>query len=175
MSNSLILRNLFRAVFLMAVQVLVLAQIHLGGDSFNYITIFIYPLFLMFLPLRTPTWVMLLLGFVYGFCIDIFWNNTLGMHTAACVFSAFTRSGLVRSFEPQGGYKDSASLTRRSMGIFWFFRYAAAFLFIHIFVFFSVEEFTPFYWKKIIFYTIPSYAISLVFSLIYSFLFDPAE
>jgi rod shape-determining protein MreD len=174
MSNSVILRNLFRAVFLMAFQVLVLAQIHLGGDTFNYITIFIYPLFLMFLPIRTPTWVLLFLGFAYGFCIDVF-LGTMGMHTATCVVSAFVRSGLIRSFEPQGGYKESATLTRRSMGVFWFFRYAASFLFIHIFVFFSVEEFTPFYWKKIVFYTIPSYAISLVFSLIYSFLFDPAE
>ncbi len=174
MSNSLILRNLFRAVFLMAFQVLVLAQIHLGGGIFSYVTIFIYPLFLMFLPLRTQTWAILLLGFAYGFCIDIF-LNTIGMHTATCVASAFVRSGLIRSFEPQGGYKESASLTRRSMGIFWFFRFAAAFLFIHIFVFFSVEEFTPFYWKKIVFYTIPSYIISLIFVLIYSFLFDPAE
>jgi rod shape-determining protein MreD len=174
MSNSLILRNLFRAIFLMAFQVLVLNEIHLGGDTFNYISIFVYPLFLMYLPLRTPTWSMLLLGFVYGYCIDVF-LNTMGMHAAACVFSAFVRSGLIQSFEPQGGYKDSASLTRRSMGIFWFFRYAAAFLLIHIFVFFSVEEFTPFYWKKIIFYTLPSYAISLVFALIYSFLFDPSE
>lgn len=174
MSNSLILRNLFRAVFLMAFQVLVLSRINLGGATFNYITIFMYPLFLMLLPLRTPTWSLLLLGFTYGFCIDIF-LDTMGMHTATCVLSAFVRSGLIRSFEPQGGYKDSASLTRRSMGVFWFFRYAAAFLFIHIFVFFSVEEFTPFYWKKIIFYTFPSYAISLVFALIYSFLFDPAE
>ena len=174
MSNSLILRNLFRAVFLMAIQVLVLAQINLGGESFNYISIFLYPLFLMFLPLRTPVWAMLLIGFAYGYCIDVF-LNTIGMHTATCVLTAFVRSGLIRSFEPQGGYKESASLTRRSMGIFWFFRYAAAFLFIHIFVFFSVEEFTPFYWKKIIFYTFPSYAISLLFALIYSFLFDPSE
>jgi rod shape-determining protein MreD len=174
MSNSLILRNLFRAVFLMAVQVLVLSRINLGGANFNYISIFLYPLFLMFLPLRTPTWAILLMGFAYGYCIDVF-LDTIGMHTATCVLSGFVRSGLIRSFEPQGGYKDSASLTRRSMGIFWFFKFAAAFLFIHIFVFFSVEEFTPFYWKKIIFATIPSYAISLVFTLIYSFLFDPAE
>jgi rod shape-determining protein MreD len=174
MSNSLILRNLFRAVFLMAVQVLVLSRINLGGANFNYISIFLYPLFLMFLPLRTPTWAILLMGFAYGYCIDVF-LDTIGMHTATCVLSGFVRSGLIRSFEPQGGYKESASLTRRSMGIFWFFKFAAAFLFIHIFVFFSVEEFTPFYWKKIIFATIPSYAISLVFTLIYSFLFDPAE
>ena len=174
MSNALIFRNVLRAVFLLAFQVLVLAQINLGGTQFNYISVFLYPIFLMFLPRQTPVWLMLLIGFAYGYVIDVF-LDTLGMHTATCVFSAFIRSGLLRFFEPQGGYKESAKPTRRSLGFFWFLRYASVFMLLHIFFFFSVEEFTPFYWKKVLFSTFPSYAISMAFVLIYSFLFDPTE
>ena len=174
MSNTVILRNVVRAVFLLAFQVLVLTQINLGGKAFSSISIFIYPLFLMFLPMTAPVWLLLCIGFLYGYVIDVF-MDTLGMHAAACVFSVYVRGALVRFFEPQGGYKDSSSLTRRSMGFIWFLRYAAVFMFLHIFFFFSVEEFTPFYWRKIVFYTIPSYLISMVLVLIYSFLFDPTE
>jgi hypothetical protein len=174
MSNSILLRNLFRATFLMAFQVLVLREINLGGAEFNYISIFIYPLFMLFLPLGTPTWLALLIGFGYGLALDLS-LDTLGMHAAACVFSAFIRPGLINILEPQGGYKDGASPTRRSMGFWWFLRFAAAFMFIHIFIFFSVEAFTPFYWRKIVFFTLPSYLISMIFVLIYSFLLDPAE
>ena len=174
MSNTLIFRNLIRGIFLLAFQVLVLTQINLGGQPFSYISIFIYPLFLMFLPMATSVWLMMIIGFIYGYTIDTF-LNTLGMHAATCVFMAFIRSGLIRFFEPQGGYKDKSSPTRRSLGFIWFLRYAAIFMLIHIFFFFSVEEFTPFYWRKIVFYTIPSYAISMVLVIIYSFLLDPTE
>jgi hypothetical protein len=174
MNNTLIIRNIIRGIFFLAFQVLVLTQINLGGKPFSYITFFIYPLFLMFLPLATPVWLTMLVGFVFGYIIDIF-MNTLGMHTATCVFMTFMRPTLIRFLEPQGGYKDRSSPTRRSMGFIWFLRYASIFMLIHIFFFFSVEEFTPFYWRKILFYTIPSYAISMVLVVIYSFLLDPTE
>jgi hypothetical protein len=147
---------------------------NLGGTEFNYISIFVYPLFLMFLPLYTPTWLALLISFGYGYLLDVFLNS-LGMHMAASVFSAFVRPFLISFFEPQGGYKERSNATRRSMGFFWFLRFSAVFMFLHVFIFFSVEAFTPFYWRQIVFYTIPSYLISMVFILIYSFLFDPVE
>ncbi len=174
MSNTVILRNITRAIFLLAFQVLVLSQINLGGKPFSYISIFIYPLFLMFLPLTAPLWSLMVIGFLYGYVLDIFMDS-IGMHAATCVFSVYARATLIRVFEPQGGYKDRSSATRRSMGFIWFLRYASVFMLLHIFFFFSVEEFTPFYWRKIVFYTIPSYLISMVLVMIYSFLLDPAE
>lgn len=174
MNNALVLRNLFRGVFLMMLQVLVLHQIKLGGTEFNYIIIFIYPIFLMLLPMTTPTWLMLIIGFFYGYCIDVF-LDTLGMHTAACVFSVFIRSYLLNILEPQGGYKAGISPTRRQMGFPWFLRYTALFLFIHIFYFSCVHVFTLLYIGRIFMYTLPSFAISLVLVMIYSILFDPVE
>lgn len=174
MGNTLILRNLVRAVILMVFQVLVLNHINLGGKSFNYITIFIYPIFLMFLPITLPTWIMLIIGFFYGYCIDVF-GDTMGKHTATSVFIVFVRSFLLQMLEPQGGYKQGTSPTRRRMGFPWFLRYASIFMFLHVFYFFCVEIFTLLYIGKILMYTLPSYIISLIFVMIYSFLFDPAD
>ena len=174
MNNTLIIRYVLRAVLLLAFQVLVLNKIMVGSGIFNHITLFLYPVFLMYWPINTPTWLLLLVGFVYGLGIDIF-SDTMGMHAATGVFSAFLRSGYLRLLEPQGGYKEGVSPTRRTMGFIWFLRYIALFMFLHCFLFFSVEEFTPFYWKKILFATIPSYVLSLVVVLVYSFLFDPAD
>jgi hypothetical protein len=174
MNNALILRNLFRAIFLMMLQVLVFQHINLGGGNFNYILVFVYPIFLMFLPMGTPTWLLLIIGFFYGYCIDTF-IDTLGMHTAACVLSAFLRSFILGIVEPQGGYKDGISPTRRQMGFPWFLRYASLFMFTHVFYFFCVEVFTLLYIGKIMMYTLPSFVISLVVVMIYSFLFDPVD
>ncbi len=174
MSNTLILRNLLRSVFLLAIQVLVLKQISLGGAQFNYINIFLYPIFLMFLPISTPAWLMMVIGFFYGYAIDVFYD-TIGMHAAACVFSSYIRSFLLGILEPQGGYKDGSSPTRSRMGFPWFLRYASIFMLLHIFFFFFVEVFTPLYIVRILTYTIPSFSISFIFVMIYSFLFDPAE
>ena len=54
MGNTVILRNLIRAVFLLSVQVLVLRQLNIGGADFNYINIFLYPIFLMLYRWQLP-------------------------------------------------------------------------------------------------------------------------
>jgi hypothetical protein len=174
MNNVIILRNLFRAILLMALQVLVLKQINLGGEEYNYFTLFIYPVFLMFLPIETPVWAALFIGFFYGLSIDIF-SDTIGKHAAASTFSVFVRVLMLNWMEPQGGYKEGVSPTRRRMGFFWFMRYAAIFMFLHIFFFFCVEEYTLVYIIRILKFTIPSFIVSLILVIIYSFLFDPAE
>lgn len=174
MSNTIVLRNFLRAVFLLALQVLVLKQINIGGADFNYITIFLYPVFLMFLPMSTPVWLMMVIGFFYGYSIDFF-SDSIGMHAAASVFTCYFRAPLLRLLEPPGGYKQGVSPTRNRMGFPWFLRYAGIFMLLHIFIFFSVEVFTLLYIDKILLYTLPSFVVSFIFVMIYSFLFDPVE
>ncbi len=174
MNNTVVLRNILRGLILIFIQVLVLRNINLGVGWFSVITIFLYPVFLMHLPLQTPTWAMILIGAVYGYIIDYFYDS-IGLHMATCIFSAYIRSGLLMFLEPQGGYKIGISPTRHNLGFLWFVRYAAIFLFIHVFVFFSVEEFTPFYIKKIVLYTFPSFGISLLLVYLYNLLLDPKE
>jgi hypothetical protein len=174
MSNTIILRNLLRAVILMAIQVLVLKNIQIGGTEYNYFTLFLYPIFLMFLPLETPTWLMIIIGFFYGICIDIP-SDSIGIHAAACTFSGFSRSFLLGLMEPQGGYKEGSSPTRRRMGFIWFLRYSFFFMLGHIFFYFCVEEFTLFYIGRILLFTFPSFVLSYILVIVYSFLFDPTE
>lgn len=174
MGNTVILKNLLRAVFYLAVQVLVLSQINIGGAEFSYINIFLYPIFLMLLPMATPIWLMMAIGFFYGFSIDVF-CNTMGMHAATCVLSTYIRMPLLNFLEPQGGYKQGISPTRNRMGFSWFLRYSSLFMFIHIFTFFCVEVFTPLYMGKILMYTLPSFIISFIIMMIISFIMNPSE
>ena len=73
-----VLKNIFRFIILVLVQVLVLNNIQFLG----YINPYIYILFILSLPVRTPRWASLLLAFVLGLTIDIF-ANTPGMHASA--------------------------------------------------------------------------------------------
>ena len=88
-----VLKNIFRFIILVLVQVLVLNNIQFLG----YINPYIYILFILSLPVRTPRWTSLLLAFVLGLTIDIF-ANTPGMHASAAVLIAFLRNGVISLF-----------------------------------------------------------------------------
>jgi len=87
------LQNIFRFLFLVLAQVLVLNNIQFLG----FINPYIYILFIIALPVRLPRWIGLLLAFILGLTIDAF-SNTPGMHAFACVLIAFLRNGLIRLF-----------------------------------------------------------------------------
>ena len=57
MSNT-ILKHSLRFLFLFLFQVLVLKQVHLFMGSFNYISLIIYPLWLVLFPVQTPRWIL---------------------------------------------------------------------------------------------------------------------
>ncbi len=172
--NTILLRNAARFIFLIAIQGLALKRVNLGGDDFNYISVFIYPVFLMFLPLSTPRGLMALIGFGCGLIVDFFYN-TWGVNAAACVFTAYSRQAILELNEPPGGFKDAVSPTKKKFGFLWFSKYAAIFMALHCLVFFSVEEFTFYNWDKILARAIPSFVISFLLVMIYSFLFDPND
>ncbi|MEN9611372.1 MAG: hypothetical protein RLZZ628_2186 [Bacteroidota bacterium] len=172
--SSILLRNLFRFIFLMALQILVLKGVNLGGADFNYITIFVYPLFLMSLPLNTPPFLMLLIGFLTGLTLDSFYDS-IGMHAATCVFMAYIRQWMLNVLEPAGGYKEGVSPTKRNFGFLFFVKYACFFMLLHTLFYFSVEAYTFVYWRQILSKTAPSFGVSFLFIMLYSFIFDPAE
>ncbi len=172
--NALILRNFFRFIFLFALQVLVFRNLNLGGIGFNYVSIWVYPLALMLVPMSSPTALNILLGFIYGLLVDNYYD-TIGMHASAGVFVGFIRNWLLDSIEPSGGYKENISPTKKHLGFGWFLRFASVMLFLHCFWFFSVEAFTFVYIKDILLRTLSSFMASIIFVLIYMFVFDPTE
>ena len=161
-------------MLLVLVQVLVFSRINIGGDNFNYAQIFIYPVFIMLLPIRTLHTVSILLGFLLGFTIDIFYNS-LGVHASACVFMAFIRPYILAALEPRGGYNVNLSPTKSHFGLPWFAIYSGILLFAHLFFYFAVEAFTFYYFWEIMLRTILSFFISAFFVIMYQYLFDPRE
>ena len=88
-----VIQNIFLFFVLVLMQVLVLNNIQFLG----FVNPYIYVLFILSLPARTPRWFVLILGFILGLAIDTF-SNTLGMHTAATVLVAYARSFVIKLF-----------------------------------------------------------------------------
>lgn len=172
--NSTVITNGIRFIGLVLLQGLILKRIEFGGDFFAYIHILLYPLFIILLPLRTPTPVVIGLSFLLGLSVDFFYWS-LGVHAAAATATGFLRQGLLAVLQPRGGYNLLHSPTRMRMGTPWFFRYASLIMLFHLFYYFSVEAFTFVYIKDIFLDTIISFVFSMLVLFIYTFVFDPTE
>jgi len=172
--NNIVLVNVLRFVGLVLVQGLVFKNIGVGWESFPYLHIIVFPVFILLLPLRTPKTLVIFLSFVIGISVD-FLYDTLGVHASAAVFTGFVRSLVLRMLEPRGAYNMSYSPTIARMGLGWFVQYAAILLFAHVFFYFSVEAFTFVYIVDILIKTIVSFLSSMVFIMIFQLLFNPLD
>ncbi|MEM6316778.1 MAG: rod shape-determining protein MreD [Bacteroidota bacterium] len=170
--NNAILPNLWRLVFFVLMQWLVLQQVQLGGSSFNYISLFIYPLFLFLLPLETPKVTLVLIGFVLGIIIDACYNSP-GVHAATCLITVMLRPVVLAIFKPRDGYKVGKGLTIKSYGVEWFGKYVSLLLFLHLSVYFILEIFTPTFALEIFLRTVASFIFSLIIIAMYMFIAGP--
>ncbi len=168
------LRHVLRFVFLTLAQVMVLERINLGGGDFNYISIFLYPLAIMLLPIQLPTVVAMLFGLAQGMMLDAFYDSP-GVHTSACVFIAYMRYFVLGWLEPTGGYDNITSPTKRALGFGWFLTYTLIIMLLHLLWYFSVEAFSFVYIKEILLRTGSSFVVSFLFVILYQFIFDPSE
>lgn len=134
MLNSL-LTNIFRFIFLILLQGLILNDVHLwDGMAIPYL----YILFLIMLPFETPRWLQLILGFVTGLSIDAF-TNTLGIHASACLLLTYIRPFLLSWLAPREGYEFGLQPKLQDMGFTWFFYYSFILIFTHHFWLFFIE------------------------------------
>lgn len=129
-----ILFQFFRFLLLVLVQVLILNNLQLNGVFNPYI----YPLFILLLPIGTPLWLLLLLGFGMGITIDLF-SNTMGMHAAAATLLAYMRPQVLKLIQPSGGYQPEDSPALGYMGFRWFITYISILIVIHHLCFFFLE------------------------------------
>lgn len=172
--NSTIIANTIRFFFLVLLQGLVLRNIGSDWVSFPYFNILLYPVFVFLLPLRTPKPLVVFLGFLTGFLVDLFYDSP-GVHASAATFTAFIRPVVLNYLEPRGGYNVNYSPTKKRMGLNWYMRYASALMIFHVFFYFFVEAFSPVYMGTILIKTVVGFFASMVFVLIYQILFDPLE
>ena len=129
-------RNIIRFFVLVLVQVLVIKNIELG----RFVNPFVYVLFMIVLPFETPKWMLLIIGFVLGLTIDMFYD-TMGMHAAACVFIAFVRPSVLNWFSPREGYEFGMQPTIQYLGVPLFLSYSEILIVLHHFVLFFIEVF----------------------------------
>jgi len=131
-----VLQNIFRFILLVLFQVLVLNNIQFLG----YINPYIYILFILALPVRTPRWFALLLAFGIGITIDMF-SNTGGMHAFAAVMVAFLRNGTIKLFTAiEEGNNPTPSF--HTFGVGAYVKYVVLMVFIHHTTLFILEAFS---------------------------------
>jgi len=130
--NSVFITSAIRFIVLLFVQVLILKNINIYPP---YVHIFIYPLFILLLPLKTPHWALLLLGFLMGLCVDMFYDS-LGLHAAAGVLIAYARKFVSQILEPRGGYEINDSPNKTDMGFSWFLQYSGILMGVFVLYFY---------------------------------------
>jgi hypothetical protein len=172
--TSTVFRNIFRFIGFVLIQALVLQRIILGEGWLDYPPVFLYPLFIVLLPLRTPHALLVLIGFVCGISVDLFYSS-YGLHAAASAFTAYLRPTVLRFLEPRGGYNINHSPTKYRYGAAWFLQYCSILMVLHLFFFFSVDAFTFVFLGKIALRTVTSFAISMLFIILYIYSFNPKE
>jgi len=136
MLNELVKHGL-RFIGLILVQGLILKNMEVGF----MINPFLYVLFVILLPFELPAWIGLILAFLLGFFVDLFYG-TMGMHMAACTLMGWARPAVLRFMMPRDGYEFGQQPTMQDMGRMWFLSYAAILIFIHHFLLFYIEIFS---------------------------------
>ena len=135
MTRSLIKYG-FMFVALVLLQVLIFNQFQFNG----YVNPYLYVLFILLLPLSTPRYMLLFLGFFLGLAVDIF-SDSLGIHAAATVFIAYIRPAVIRTISiSEEDRRDFPVLKQTKFS--WFLSYTAILVFIHHFILLYLEYFT---------------------------------
>jgi len=166
---SSLVKNIFRFILFILVQVYVLDRIHI-----NYmVTPYIYFLFILWLPFNMNRSAQMIVAFILGLTLDSFRHNP-GFHTAACVLIAYIRPFIINILIPQEGadtnYEEPSA---KSMGGFApYMIYVTTLTLIHNGWLFFLEawEFANI-WYFII-KTLLSTAISLLLILVTELLFN---
>ncbi len=167
--------NLFRYIvwflILVFLQVTIFRNINFSWENFNYIHLFVYPIFILMLPLRTSTSTILLCAFLMGLMVDIFYDSP-GVHTSALLFMGFMRPIVLNLMEPREGYSVNAMPTIKEQGLTWYLIYSSILYFLFLFFYFSVETFTFAYFFSIWLKTIFSLVFSYIFIIIHQVLIE---
>ncbi len=134
--TGIIFNNIIRFIALILFQVLIISNVHLQ-ISF-YINPYIYPLFILLLPMQLPKWAVILASFFTGIAIDTF-LNTAGFHAASCVLIGYLRPYILQLLTPRNGYEADDQPTIKYLGFTWFITYATLILLIHHLIYFFIE------------------------------------
>lgn len=91
------IKEIITAIILIISQLLIDQYVNLG----QYITIAIFPIIILSLPIKTNTPKLLFISFILGFIIDILSNNIIGISSAALVFASLFRNSILSLILPE--------------------------------------------------------------------------
>ena len=170
--NSSIFPSIWRFIGLVLAQGLLLKQIGTAIES-TYFNVLLYPLFILFLPLEMAAPYLVLLGFLVGLAVDMFYGVP-GAHASAGAFSGLARGFVVGSFAPKGGFTSKEPIFSPAH-VSWtvYLKGATAFFFLHLFCFFCVDAFTFVYFGSIIGKTLSALALTMIFVILFPAMFNP--
>jgi rod shape-determining protein MreD len=123
-------------IVLIAAQVFVFDKIQLSG----FINPYMYVLFILMLPFEMSGWLLLLISFFTGLSVDFF-EQTPGIHAAACVFMGYSRPGIIRLVGARDAVEAGHYPNIRDLGVLWFFTYTIILVFLHHLFLFFIEAF----------------------------------
>lgn len=156
------IRNNLRYILLFVLSVLIQTLLFDRVYFTGYINVFVYILFILLLPAETNKSLVMFLGFLIGFSVDIA-NSTPGLHAAATVLLCFVRPFFLRIYSPRDGYDSNKFPSIKNNGLVWFLKYAISLILVHhtFLLFVEAWGFTGF------FFTIGKIALSSIFSLLF--------
>jgi hypothetical protein len=127
------LKYILRALFIIAVQVLILNEVNIK----QVVNPFLYPLIILMLPFQIGHATLIAIAFVTGLLIDIF-TGTLGMHAASLLIVAFLRPGILSILNPKReDINDQPDIA--SQGFQWMTSYILLFTVLHHIAYFIIE------------------------------------
>lgn len=133
---SLFVKNIFRFILFILVQVYVLSQI---PPLHQFISPYLYFLFILWLPFSISRLGLLWVSFLLGLSLDYF-LGTPGLHAAPCVLIAYLRPFLINVLISQEGAElNYAEPSIKSMGFAPYGLYVLVFTFIHHFYLVLIE------------------------------------
>jgi len=163
---SEIAKNSLRFLILVLLQTLIIKNIALG----TYFVPLPYIMFLLMLPFETMPLLVLILSFVIGLTVDVFYDSQ-GIHASACVVLGFARFYSLKLLSPREGYEITMKPTVQMMGNAWFLYYALPLILTHHLFFFFLEEFGFGDAGFTLLKAIGSTFVTFVFVYIFQFLF----
>jgi rod shape-determining protein MreD len=133
-----VVKILIYFVFYIALQVLVLNNIHL----FRIMTPFLYLYIIIKIPVSITRSQVIAISFMVGLVIDIF-SNTQGMHMAACSLAGMVRNPLMYTFSGKELTEEDTP-SYQTLGVTSFMKYVISLVALHHVILFLVESISLF-------------------------------
>jgi len=134
--NNRLMVLVFKFLIIIGLQILVLNNIAFSG----IINPYLYAYLILILPIDLNQNVVLFIGFLLGFVVDVF-SQTMGMHIMATTAMAFSRPYILKYMAPRDGYEASQSVSLHSFGWLWMATFSGILILIHHLFLFSIEHF----------------------------------